>query len=168
MPRKDPGLKPCPFCGGVARPVHSRVSSSAIGCTQCKAQGPPIKFVGHEFNEQEKAREAWNHRLVSEEARPAPSTDVPPMICSCCKQVVKESHIIRHEELKLRACPFCGSAAHTVAKETKGGLTCFIECEGCNARTRPLKGESEKGPVAIRKIAHVWNTRESDFEEAGQ
>ena len=169
MRPKNLGLKPCPFCGGNARRAYSR-AYEAVGCTHCNSQGPKFPDKRHERNDPEKACEAWDRRVPdSKETRPAPSTDVPPILCSCCKQVVKEGYVFQHEGLNLRLCPFCGSAARTVARETgSGNLVCFIECGNCNAHTRQMKGAPEEGPVMMRKIARVWNTRESDYEEAGQ
>lgn len=65
-----PELKPCPFCGGEAKPSGS-MSHTHIDCDACNARGPNV-FHGGPTNEravlnrcEAEAADLWNRRAVN-------------------------------------------------------------------------------------------------------
>lgn len=42
------------------------------------------------------------------------------------------------QDKSLRPCPFCGSQARLVARWTRRGYIGFVQCEFCEAQTRPF------------------------------
>lgn len=44
-------------------------------------------------------------------------------------------------DTELKPCPFCGSAAKLAARWTRRGYIGFVQCEFCEAQTRPFAVE---------------------------
>lgn len=54
-------IKPCPFCGGKAKPRYSQ-PFSVVMCTRCNAHGKTVVDCEEEGDGKEEALEAWNRR----------------------------------------------------------------------------------------------------------
>jgi Lar family restriction alleviation protein len=74
-------LKPCPFCGGVAKlkaPGYEHYSPCWVKCTQCGAEGPTK-------SSEEKAEKGWNERAQEDKWIPVkeklPDKDGRYLVC---------------------------------------------------------------------------------------
>lgn len=61
-------LKPCPFCGGVARINPSYDGGALVFCTQCHCEGEFMKDRNSDYpgHAKEQAIEAWNTRYTDD------------------------------------------------------------------------------------------------------
>ena len=66
-------------------------------------------------------------------------------------------------ELKLKPCPFCGTAADFYQKiYDNGAITAYVACKKCHVRTREIPAVVKY--CANDEAAKIWNQRKVAYE----